>query len=264
MTNMVIFINGTVIPKKTIDDWEWKRIKKQAHFLKRKGILTDDRFLSTQDLDHTRSELGRAKASYSPDRFRKLLKKRYTLGNLVSKIAVSLSMGKRKFCVTEFVIPQTKVTPAEMMESIEKIMLENTADHLYKNLVSNPDHFVLIQTQGKVQEIIEFTGGSPLPTRFFGHYGKVEGLKSKLSNGYSVQLAGEAQLADGTVIGGMRHQAKTEDDGIRVKALVEFPALLPNYMIKQHQYHLACEFRQWIRYVLSDQKVGTHYTKLKS
>ncbi|OTN91529.1 hypothetical protein A5809_000894 [Enterococcus faecium] len=50
-------------------------------------------------------------------------------------------------------------------------MLENTKEHLYMNLATIPDRFILISTSENVQGIFEITGGSPLPNRFFAHYG---------------------------------------------------------------------------------------------
>ncbi len=201
-------------------------------------------------------ELGKLKASFDPDVFRKLLKQRYSVGNAASRVAATLSRGKRKFSVTEFIISESELSPEKVMSEIEKVMLENTPEHLYMNLATNPDHFVLISPAENIQEVLEITGGSPLPNRFFAHYGDEEGLKSSLSSGYQVQAPASARLEDGTIIGGVRHQVKKEGNGFRFKALVEFPSFLPNDMIRQHQFHLACEFRQWIGYVLDQSSLN--------
>ncbi|MGX7148978.1 hypothetical protein [Enterococcus ureasiticus] len=94
------------------------------------------------------------------------------------------------------------------MQRITAIMMENSQAHLAMNLGSNPDHYVLQSIAPTIQEVIEVTGGSPLPTRFFAHYGDEEGLKSTLTTGYKVQAAGSARLENGTIIGGVRHQVK--------------------------------------------------------
>lgn len=252
MKKMIFEIDGQVVSKEKIDEWELVRLEKEYKFLKKHGFKFSQKFssyLESKDVDNARSELGKLKSAYHPETFRKLLKRKYTIGNSASKIAAMLSRG-RKYSITEFVIPNSKKTPEEVMSSIEKIMLENTDEHLYMNLATNPDHFVLISTSKNVQEVVEITGGSPLPNRFFAHYGDETGLTSTLGEGFTVQAAGAAKLEDGTVIGGVRHQIKKEGNGLRFRALVEFPSILPNYMIKKHQYHLACEFRQWLDYTV--------------
>lgn len=252
MKKMIFEIDGQVVTKEKIDEWELGRLKKEYKFLKKHGFKFSRKFasyLDNKDIDEARSELGELKANYTPETFRKLLKRKCDIGNFASKIAITLSRG-RKYSITEFVIPDSDRTPQEVMNSIEKIMLENTEEHLYMNLATNPDHFVLISTAKNVQEVVEITGGSPLPNRFFAHYGDETGLTSKLGEGFTVQAAGAAKLEDGTVIGGVRHQIKKEGSGLRFRALVEFLSLLPNYMLKKHQYHLACEFRQWLGYIV--------------
>lgn len=49
----------------------------------------------------------------------------------------------------------------------------------------------------------------------------------------------------------MNHQLKQEDGVIKFKAVIEFPKALPNYNFRMHQYHLACEFRHWIGYIIN-------------
>lgn len=252
MNKMIFEIDGQVVSKEKIDEWELGRIEKEYNFLKKNGFKFSQKFdfhLKNKNVDKARVELGKLKSSYQPETFRKLLKRKYGIGNLASKIATTLSRG-RKYSITEFIIPNSDRSPEEVMTSIERIMLENTEEHLYMNLATNPDHFVLISTAENVQEVVEVTGGSPFPNRFFAHYGDETGLTSTLGEGFTVQAAGAAKLEDGTVIGGVRHQIKREGNGLRFRALVEFPSLLPNYMIKKHQYHLACEFRQWLGYVV--------------
>ncbi|MCC3332314.1 hypothetical protein [Nocardia abscessus] len=61
------------------------------------------------------------------------------------------------------------------------------------------------------------------------------------------QARGTAALADGTVIGGVRHQFRDEPGGgFRSRLAVAFPAAVPGLYIAEHQWHLACEFGNWI------------------
>ncbi|WP_057894571.1 hypothetical protein [Lacticaseibacillus brantae] len=249
MPNMRFLINNQAVPAAVIDAWELNRLDHEYRFLAKRG-LTLATAPSAAHLDEDRVALAQLKAQQSPEFFRKLLKRRYQLGNFASKLAAWVSHGRRKFSVTEIVVAQSDLSTAQVMAAIEAIMLENTPAHQQMNLSTNPDHFVLESPGPKEQEVLEITGGSPLPNRFFATYGDESGLRSQLTPGYTQQAAGTARLADGTIIGGVRHQIKPEGDGFRFKALVEFPAILPNHIIHQHQYHLACEFRQWLTDVL--------------
>lgn len=248
MTKLIIEINGQVVPTAKIDQWELHRLQHEYRFLKHHGFKFPATFttaLANQDLTTARVALARLKARQAPATWRKLWHRKYSLGNLASKLAATAS-HRRKYSITDLVLPRTTLTPSAVKTGLETIMLENTAPHQELNLATNPDHFILTSPANQVQEVLEITGGSPLPTRFFAHYGDESGLTSTRGAGFTVQMPGTVRLADGTVIGGVRHQIKREGQGLRFRALVEFPALVPNYMITQHQYHLACEFRQWL------------------
>ena len=52
--------------------------------------------------------------------------------------------------------------------------------------------------------------------------------------------------AGGVPIGGVRHLFRDEPNGFRARLTVEFPLTMPSYMIRQHRWHLACEFSNWI------------------
>uniref|UniRef100_UPI00403F6744 hypothetical protein n=1 Tax=Candidatus Enterococcus willemsii TaxID=1857215 RepID=UPI00403F6744 len=245
---MDIFINNKRVSNEEVDAWEFKRLKYQYQFFMKRGYdLTNPS--EAPNIKLARKDMGRFKASIKPEQLRRILKNRYKIGNLISKMTALLSRGKRRYSMTEFFIPTT-LSPERVMDDIKKIMLENTQEHLFMNLATNPDHFVLLGIGDNIQEVVEMTGGSPLPTRFFAHYGDESGLTSSRSEGYLVQLAGCAKLEDGTVIGGVRHQIKREENGIRFKALVEFPSMVPKFMLNKHQYHLACEFREWLGYII--------------
>ncbi|MGW4324986.1 hypothetical protein ACWEKR_03745 [Nocardia sp. NPDC004573] len=63
---------------------------------------------------------------------------------------------------------------------------------------------------------------------------------------YPIQIAGHALLDDGLVIGGVRHQFRDRDGTLEAVLTVQFPATLPARLIHQHQWHLACEFSNWV------------------
>lgn len=253
MTDIKIYIDGQEISNQRVADWELGRLKREYRFLSRHGIAFDEDFellLDKGDVTAARIAIGKTKALYEPSIFRKMLKTRVALGNGTSRIAALISRGKRRFSITELVVEKSAADPIEVMRQIEDVMLINTTDHQAINLAATPDHFVLLGTEPNVQEVLEITGGSPLPTRFFANYGDETGLRSKFDPAFDAQAAGAARLADGTIIGGVRHQIKREGNGLRFRALVEFPAVLPTHMIRMHQIHLACEFSRWLEAVI--------------
>lgn len=253
MAEIVIFINSQRVPSEQIDKWELNRLAHEYRFLKKVGIKFDKNFpdlLNPTNLTQARTAMARAKAAYPPETFRKILRRKIAVGNSASRLAATLSRGKRKFSITELLVPESRLTAGEVMAAIQEIMLVNSPEHLQVNLSATPDHFVLLSPDTNVQEVLEITGGSPLPNRFFAHYGDEKGLKSTFDPHFVAQAAGTARLGNGTIIGGVRHQIKPEGKGFRFRALIEFPSILPNYMIHQHQLHLACEFSNWINAVL--------------
>lgn len=254
---LIFSVNGNELSYKDIKEWEIKRLVATHKYLNKKlNVKFKNDFSElkkSRDINAMRNEIVNAKLELGFDQLRNLMEKRYKLGNAMSMMAEKLSFGKRKFSITEIYVPNSNFTPKQVMESINQIMMEKNENHDFINITSNPDHYVLQGISSEVQEVLEITGGSPLPTRFFAHYYNESKLKSKKSSDYDIELPGVAKLNNGTIIGGMRHQIKKENNGFRFKALVEFPGILPNSMIKQHQMHLACEFGHWISFVLEEE-----------
>ncbi|WP_301419814.1 hypothetical protein [Mammaliicoccus lentus] len=255
---MIFSINGNEVSINEVKKWEYKRMIATYKYLNKiDGITFNknvDKYIKSKNKEALRKEIVNAKLNLGFENLRKVMKRRYTLGNNMSMIAEKLSFGKRKFSITEIYVAKSQLSPKEVMDSINNIMMEQTELHDKMNVNSNPDHYVLQGITPEIQEVIELTGGSPLPTRFFAYYYEESKLKSKMSTDYDIELPGVAKLENGTIIGGMRHQIKKENDGFRFKALVEFPGILPDSMIKKHQMHLACEFGHWLSYVLDEEK----------
>jgi hypothetical protein len=61
-----------------------------------------------------------------------------------------------------------------------------------------------------------------------------------------------ALSANGAPIGGVGHLFRDEPSGFHVRLTVEFPASTPSLMIRRHQWHLACEFSNWIEAANAD------------
>lgn len=256
INNELIFeINGEKVTHDIVYNWEYKRmIAVHKTLAKMEGVKFSpyfDKWVKEKNIDAMRSEILRIKIQLGIEKMRSELKAKTKLANIISKFSNVLS-NKRKFSITEIVVPNTNLTPKELLDRIIEIMMVNNDKHLEINLNTNPDHYVLQEVSDDVQEVLETTGGSPLPTHFFAHYDDEEKLVSTFDPKFEVQAPGTARLEDGTIIGGVRHQVGRDKDVLRFRALVEFPAVLPNYMIKEHQLHLACEFGHWISAAIDD------------
>ncbi|KAF8942679.1 hypothetical protein BGZ46_006707, partial [Entomortierella lignicola] len=162
-----------------------------------------------------------------------------------------LSFGRRKYSVVEIAISGVDIKAAAFLEKLNHIMLNEGLEYSKMRLMACPDHYLIVNTGENTQEVIETTGGSPFPTQFYIRYGDDEGMRSQRDPTYDEQLFGVARTKSGTVIGGVRHQIRNESNGLRLKLLVEFPALIFNWMIRQHQAHLMCEFNNWVEDVLA-------------
>ncbi len=51
---------------------------------------------------------------------------------------------------------------------------------------------------------------------------------------------------DGPPTGAIRHQFHDEPSGFAARLTGEFPVATPPWLIRAHQWHLACEFSNWI------------------
>lgn len=91
---------------------------------------------------------------------------------------------------------------------------------------------------------------------FFITYNDETGLVTARDTSYPYQSVGIARLKNGTVIGGIRHQFRDTEEGLEVRAVVEFPAMCPTYIVRDHQKHLAVEWSSWIEYAISQQQGG--------
>ncbi|KAF9539340.1 hypothetical protein EC957_005530 [Mortierella hygrophila] len=202
-------------------------------------------------MDEQRKSLAELKIRMGEDQVRKKLGFYLGLSQFVMKIASFLSFGRRKYSVVEVAVSGVDLEPSAFLDELTHIMMSEGTEYSKMRLMACPDHYLVANIGENTQEVIETTGGSPLPTQFFIRYGDAKGLRSQKDPTYDVQLFGVARTKDGTVIGGVRHQIRKESDGLRMKLLVEFPALIPSWMIRQHQAHLMCEFNNWIRDVLA-------------
>ena len=55
------------------------------------------------------------------------------------------------------------------------------------------------------------------------------------------------------ILGGVRHHFKDTETGIEARTGVEFPAICPKIILKEHQKHLAVEWSGWIQWAIDHQ-----------
>ncbi len=239
-----VYVNGDLIPVADIERWERKRTLHVARVLRRRlGEPLPEISRDAADLAAMREALAAAKLRVDADRLRDMLRWQTTVSGWSTKLINAVSLGKRKFSVTEIFVEGCSA--ADMLDRYFGLMLHNSPRNRRLGLAACPDHYVLESHGDTVQEVIETTGGSPMPSRFFIYYGVEDGLQSPKDPLFPHQAAGVCCLADGTAIGGVRHQLRDHGDGLHARLTVEFPRALLPFMIAQHRMHLACEFFRW-------------------
>lgn len=238
---MKIIINEKEISVSKIQEWEKKRSVKVANYLYSKFNIP--KINCNQDIVSIRNDLADIKLKIGEDALRSSLKNKLIISSKAVKLLNVLCLNKRKSSIIEIRIKDCDAK--KMIDKYFDLMLNNTDKNLRNGIIANPDHYIIKGYDKNIQEVIETTGGCPIPSHFFIHYGIEKGLCSKSDSKYPYQAAGVCCLKDGTPIGGVRHQMRNEGSDFHVKLEVEFPKLLPKYMINQHQLHLACEFYNW-------------------
>ncbi|MFJ7933932.1 hypothetical protein [Sporosarcina sp. NPDC096371] len=250
---MKIYISGNDVSKEQLIKWKRKRITNAFRILGQ----TEPKLKDTDILVEKLSEL---KMRYSYDEMYDKLQSKLRLGGMVMRVCATFSGKRRKFSKTDFHLDG--VTAEEILSGFDHLMLKQSSENDFINLSACPDHYVLRPFGENGQEVIEYTGNSPLPVQFFIVYGDETGLKTPRDNAYQYQSVGVARMKDGTVIGGVRHQFKNTNNGVEVRASVEFPVLCPTSLVKSHQIHLACEFSYWLQWI-KDQKNNNDRASLK-
>ena len=114
-------------------------------------------------------------------------------------------------------------------------------------LAACPDHYVLCQDVDGLQKVIETTGGSPLSARILLDESDIGTVTTVADPEFPVQwvAVGRGSSSDRPA-GAIRHQFRDEPNGFRVRLTGEFPVITPPHLIRAHQWHLACEFSNWI------------------
>ena len=107
---------------------------------------------------------------------------------------------------------------------------------------AHPGHFLIqVLLDGK-QEVIEPTGGSPLPTRLLADHDDTSPLAAPPAPGTDARAAGAALSGKSVPIGGVRHEFRDVPRDVRARLCVEFPKTMLPRSLSVHRRHLAVGF----------------------
>lgn len=236
-------IDGKEFTEIDLEKWKRKRIPKVARNL-RKNIRLD------KEVNALNEELTKIKAAMTYEEIASSIKYKLKIGEVGMKLAVLFSFGKRRTSKTTIYADGIHVD--KLGKIIDSLMMEDSEEHRKTNLAVSPDHYALVP-RGNILEVIETTGNTPVPTQFFITFDDETGIQTPRDERYPYQSAGIAKLKNGTVIGGVRHQFRDTATGIEARILVEFPAICPRIILKEHQKHLASEWSGWIQWAIDHQ-----------
>lgn len=233
-------INGREISRDTVLAWEAKRLPRAAAKI---GFPTPSGPLRRQRLAFADSKL-----ALGPDEIRQRLAHDLRLADLASRATARLSRGRRTLSACDLYVSGGNAT-----DFVQWFDDTQRSDYTHSMVAANPDHFLIQTAPNGRQEVIETTGGSPLANRFFVDYEDTATLVTPRDPAFSVQTAGVALAGTSTPIGGVRHQFTDTLGGFHARVCVEFPRLIAPHMIREHRWHLACEFSNWIEYAFGQQ-----------
>lgn len=221
------------ISRSKVLDWEARRAKKALRRLDAPIPAGEIEVLRAAVVD-TRAALGRAEIERRLDR-------QIRWSDRVTRAIARASGTHRRISQIELVAPGCTADqlPSWYLDRMK-------ADDQAVFLAACPDHHLFRPTPDGGQEVWETTGGSPIASRFFFTLDDTDTLVTPADPAYPVQMTGSARLADGTLIGGIRHQFRDDNHGLRARLTVEFPWLIGPVAPAAHRWHLACEFSQWI------------------
>jgi hypothetical protein len=229
------WFNGKPISRAAVLAWELKRVEKG---LRKFGVPA-----AADDMAALRMTLADAKLSMGRAAIERKLAREIGISDRLTGMLARASRGRRRRSQVELLVPGAKAEqlPAWYMDRTE-------ADDERAFLSATPDHHLFRPMKDpKGQEVWETTGGSPVASRFFIEIDSAEGLVTQPDATYPVQMVGCARLANGTILGGVRHQFRDEQDGARVLLTVEFPWMMGPVGPAAHRWHLASEFANWIQ-----------------
>jgi hypothetical protein len=222
MTHIRATIDGRDLQRDEILRWEERRFASAA---RRIGLDAP-----TGDLSTRRLAFADDKLALGHDEIRRRLRGSLAASGFVGRATNAIARGHRRTSICDLY-----VTGGTAGEFVDWFTDNTRPDYEYSMIAANPDHFLIATAPDGRQEVIETTGGSPLPARFFIDYDDDTALTSRLAPEYERDASGVAQDERGTEIGGVRHQFRDADGGFHAHLVVEFPSTMLPSMISQHR-----------------------------
>lgn len=227
-------MDGRSVSRAEVLAWEAIRAKKVC---KKLGVTPP-----SDDIVALREVLVARKLELGHDALRRLLARELRLSERAGQLLTRLSRGRRRLCAVE--LTGTGGSGEAMPEHYRRAM--KTADEAAL-LAACPDHYVLCARPGGLEEIIETTGGSPLVSQIVLDERNISTVTTSADPAFPVQWVATGRIGTtGPVAGAIRHQFRDDGNSFTVRLAGEFPAATPPHFLRAHQWHLACEFSNWI------------------
>jgi hypothetical protein len=202
------------------------------------GVEHPEQDVLAWELDRARTALALLKARIGDERMRELLTPDLRTGDAAMAPLPGGSGGEWRSAVTEM--------EAEGIEAHTFLAWWQgrlgSADRTAL-LAANPEHYLADSVDGVV-EIIETIGSGPL--RFFLTFHDGVAIADTGHETYPVRIGGTGRLTDGTEITRVMHEFGDGPNGLRIRLTIQFPANAPEHVFVGHQWHFACEFRNWL------------------
>jgi hypothetical protein len=226
-------INGRRVSRREVLEWEARRATNVCSKL--------DITAAPEDVLAMRDALVARKLELGHEALERQLARELRLSAHISRLMTPLSRGRRRLCTVEL---SGSGGSAEAMPRFYKTAME-TGDEAAL-LAASPDHYVLCQGSDGVQQVIETAGGSPLASRIFLDESDTTSVTAADPE-FPVQWVAVGRgSVGGPPFGAIRHQFADADGGFKARLTIEFPAAIPPRLARAHQWHLACEFSNWI------------------
>ncbi|MFC9266188.1 hypothetical protein ACFTXJ_00130 [Streptomyces zhihengii] len=243
------YINGQRIDRTAVLEWEARRLKVAAARLDQYlpaaltaelGALLDGSAPSVETVARDREALADVKLQLGHDAIRDHFAADLAISGPMSVLAAATN----QWSASTIQLTSTRGSAQGFMDWFNTRINHNDQRAM---LLANPDHYLITSPRSGAQEVIEVTGGAMLASQFFIDYTDNTGVPTPRDPLYPVQTTGWARTSDGTKIGAVRHQLRDNaKGGFTAQLAVSFPAALPSWMFTEHQWHLACEFSNWV------------------
>lgn len=249
------YFDGRTVSRQEVQQWELMRgkraLRQLGSHLGRERTLAlvsaDVTSLEPEGLADLRPMLAELKAGLGPDGTRTMMGSRCRRSAIAVKAVLGLSRGRTKLCTIDVL-----ANGIDAQSYLDWFIHTHESNDEAAMLAANPDHWLIRLTGDGRQEVIETVGHSPLPSHIFITFNDEDGPALPPDPAFPVQLIATARLPDGRITGRVRHQFRDEGKGLRARLGIEFPWAFPRPVLRGHQWHLACEFSNWIEAAARD------------